>query len=136
MNLEAALIAGDLCQCCPAGIQTELLSKQYNLFTEEAAQVIEIIRLLSREDNVILHVPEAAIMGKPRIEAIRIIIPDEDIQPGFLIAVSQKCVQLPAGFFIDRFILIGPHRMPGVDCFHDRHRDAPPRADSISEKHL
>ena len=30
-------------QCCPAGIQTELLSKQYDLFAEVAAQVIEII---------------------------------------------------------------------------------------------
>ena len=30
-------------------------------------------------DYIILHVPEAAIMGKSGIKAIRIIIPDEDI---------------------------------------------------------
>src|SRR5699024_11578824 len=69
--------SSDVCSsdlCCPAGIKPHHLSCQDKLLSIITASFLKIIRRDSRQNNIILNIPEFPIMGQPGIKAGWIII--------------------------------------------------------------
>ena len=67
---------------------------QDDLFPVVTADEIEVLRILPGQHDIVLHVAEAAIVRKPGIKPVRIVVLYGDVQAGFPIAVGDKGIQV------------------------------------------
>ena len=74
-----------VCQSDPAGVETDFLRLEYELFAIVAALFFGFLAFGADDGNVIVDVGEFAIVGKCGIEAVRFVIADLNMETGFFV---------------------------------------------------
>ena len=109
----------------PAGIQAKFLGIQHQLFSIEAASLLQPFAPFADERNIVVGMLAFPIMRHARAEASRFIIQDLYAQIAFPIQSRCAFVQLPSDFLRYRLIQILPDAVPAADNIHHFHSDSP-----------
>ena len=108
-------------QRSPAGIQPHGLRLQDKPLPIIAAFFRQVVRGLSGQNDIIVHVAKIAVMGQLRVKAAGIVVADLNMQPALLITFSDQIIQFLPFPILNWLQGICPYRVALLHCLYQIH---------------